>query len=97
MKPEVNVQVSTLKPHFTTDLYGLENHSIFRGFFILHVAYRANFQITKIEAQEKYFEQKIPVVLFLYRCESLDLHVRRSEQRQCICMTWINKIVLKQI
>ena len=47
----------------------LQNHSFRVFFWPLHVADRANFQITKVEAHKKYFEQKIPVVLILYRCE----------------------------
>ena len=48
----------------------LQNHSFRVFFWLLHIADLDNFQITKVEAHEKYFEQKIPVVLILYRRKS---------------------------
>ena len=68
VKPEVNLQTQPKRSHFTIDLY--YRIIVFAFFGLSHVADQANFQITKVEAQKEYFEQKIAVALVSYCCES---------------------------
>ena len=61
VKPEVNYRYPIQGSHITIDLY--YRNMFLWGFCILHFPDRADFLITKIDGHDKYFEQKIPVVL----------------------------------
>ncbi len=61
VKPEVNYRHPIQGSHITIDLY--YRNMFLLGFCLLHISDRADFFITKIEGHDKYFEQKIPVVL----------------------------------
>ena len=64
------------------------------GFCLLHISDRSDFLITKIEGHDKYFEQKIPVVLDSKRPKTA---FANSKGCTATVLALIKKTVLKQI
>ena len=62
-KSEAGSETTAKGSHITIYLY--YRNMFLWGFCLLHFPDRADVLITKIEGHDKYFEQKIPVVLDL--------------------------------